>query len=275
MVFWEPHTASIDFCEPNYVHGEFVVEPHNVWSSFVGITLPGFIGFWRACKAPPGSPLGEYRVKLSHLILAVTGLGSMGLHGTLHWVFQSSDELPMLYLLLSDAYAVVELDAAIGKPAYPWLGPAMIGATLFNTLVYYIFQDLYWVFLTTFALGCCLITYCGARMVYGSQARENGPEVIRVWFTAMVSYLGLATPVWILDMLLCHHGVEDLALRLPGFLRGWTPHVIWHFAAGLGGYCLTIFLMLVRAEALGVPFTVDWFLGVWPIVAPLTKTKDS
>lgn len=279
-MFWEPHTASIDFCEPNYLHSSFVVEPHNLWSSFVGITLPGLLGLWYTLRAEqqlktPHHVLCEWRVKLSHLILAVTGLGSMGLHGTLHWFFQSSDELPMIYLLLVNLYALAELDAPLGKPNYPRLGPTVTAVAFGATLVYYIFREIYWVFLLTFSTVASLTLYNGSRLVYGPLARKHSRDVMRVWYTGLVSYLAVATPVWVLDMQLCYHGVEDASNRLPGPLRGMTPHVLWHVAAGLGGYCVPTFLMLVRCEILGTRYTVYWLLGVLPLVSPPLTLKTS
>lgn len=272
-MFWEPHTSSIDFCESNYLHSSHIVEPHNVWSSFVGIALPGLIGYYQALGAP--APLGEWRVKLSHLILAATGLGSAGLHGTLHWILQSSDELPMIYLVLADLYAIAEVDAPLGRPNHPWLGTATMGVAALITVVYYAFQDLYWVFLATFAAGVVLELAGALRLVYGANARRHGPDVLRIGATGAVSYLVFASTSWVLDMLLCHHGILEFAdNQLPGLLRGMTPHVIWHLAAGLGGYCATLFLMSVRCETLGVPFAVHWFLGFVPICSPVLSEKS-
>ena len=56
--FWSPHTSSIDFCEPNYAHTSHVVEPHNVWSSLVGLSLVGAFGL------KYGNPTAETRYVL-------------------------------------------------------------------------------------------------------------------------------------------------------------------------------------------------------------------
>lgn len=188
-MFWEPHTSSIDFCESNYLHSDYIVELHSVWSSFLGITLPGLIGYWmtlRASATKTASPLGEWRVKLSHLILAFTGLGSMGLHGTLHWFFQSSDELPMIYLVLANLYAIAEIDAPLGQPNYPWLGPAMVAITVLLTFIYYAFQELYWVFLLTFSSALSLFLLSVWRFLYGPNARQHGSEVWRITKTTSI-----------------------------------------------------------------------------------------
>ena len=98
MGFWEPHSSSVDFCEPNYLLSEYIAEPHNVWSSLF-ITVIGMVGFFY------GNPLNELSVSAMYIILAVIGLGSAGLHTTLHWFYQSSDEVPMLWQIPIDVLA--------------------------------------------------------------------------------------------------------------------------------------------------------------------------
>jgi hypothetical protein len=71
--------------EKNYEHFYEVVEPHNFWSSIAGISLFGLIGLWK------GNSTKEWRYFLGYFILFLIGVGSAGLHGTMHWVFQSSD----------------------------------------------------------------------------------------------------------------------------------------------------------------------------------------
>jgi hypothetical protein len=63
-------------------------------------------------------------------------LGSGGLHGRLHWILQSSDELPMIYFMLALLYCDAEVDAATGKQNSPWLAPATIATAISNTVVY-------------------------------------------------------------------------------------------------------------------------------------------
>jgi hypothetical protein len=48
------HTASIDFCESNYLLSNIIVETHNVWSSIVAFTFLGAVGIVY------GNPLHEW-----------------------------------------------------------------------------------------------------------------------------------------------------------------------------------------------------------------------
>ena len=91
--YWEPHTSSVDFCEPNYFVSQYIAEPHNVWSSFY-MVLIGVVGILI------GNPLHEWRAVFQYGGLSVVGLGSMALHATLNSVWQSSDEVPMLWQVI-------------------------------------------------------------------------------------------------------------------------------------------------------------------------------
>lgn len=71
-----------------------MVEFHNTWSSLAGISLFGVIGLWK------GNPTKEIRYTLGYIVLLMIGVGSAGLHGTLHWIFQSSDGKFVVLLLL-------------------------------------------------------------------------------------------------------------------------------------------------------------------------------
>ena len=166
--YWEPHTSSIDFCETNYLHSSYIAEPHNLFSSLWGLSLLGLIGIYY------GNPTGEIRFKIAYGILILIGIGSAALHGTLNWVFQSADELPMIYLVISAMYCLIELgdddDITVPIPSpsqqkynnnnnsnnnnkvlkYPWLPRIFVVLGIINTLIYFRFQQIYIVFLLTF-----------------------------------------------------------------------------------------------------------------------------
>ena len=54
--------------------------------------------------------------------------------------------------------------------------------------------------------------------------------------------------------------------RLPGILKGMTPHVVWHFAAGYASYCGISCLLCCRLEELRIPYKVKYHFGVLPNV---------
>jgi dihydroceramidase len=103
-----------DFCEANYFITTEIVEPFNAFSSLF-ITFLGIIGLFF------NNPTTELRFHLAFKILAVIGLGSFGLHATLHWINQSSDEVLMLWLCWASLYILLEHKSPLGKPLTIWI----------------------------------------------------------------------------------------------------------------------------------------------------------
>ena len=280
--YWEPHTSSIDFCETNYLLSPYIVEPHNSLSSIWGLTLLGLIGiYW-------GNPTGELRFKIAYGVLIVIGIGSAGLHGTLHWIFQSSDELPMIYLVLAGLYCCLENDTALpDKLKYPWLPHMFVLLGIINTLVYFRFQEIYIVFLLTFVsmttatfflhIKIALKQRTIARSSIGTVTdvqRNNARLALRFYAWHYLVYLGIASPVWFLDQLWCEK-LSPLYDSLPFFLRGFTLHVLWHVTAGLGAHTILQFSVACRMTVRGIPCRIRWILGAIPVVASAVgREKD-
>jgi dihydroceramidase len=270
---WKPHTASIDFCESNYLITDLVVEPHNVWSSLLGFTLLGIVGI------ALGNPTREYRTFLIYLILLIIGIGSACLHATLHWCFQSFDELPMIYLVLCGMYIVLEVDSPMGEQKHPHLAKYLILLSSVCTAVYYAFQQLYAVFLLSF-ISMTVLIFCLhiqiARRLYhevreGKQTRINGAEnktkeiALRFYALHHIAYTLIASPIWVLDQFYCEYLI-GIYNNLPYPLTGMTLHVAWHLCAGIGAHFFIQFLCACRADALGMVCATRRVLGVLPVV---------
>lgn len=258
--FWLPHTSSIDFCEVNYEQNHNIVEFHNTWSSLAGISFFGIIGLLK------GNPTKEIRYVLGYLVLLLIGVGSAGLHGTLHWVFQSSDELPMIYLVTIMNFQAVELGSPRGKPTYPKLPLILSILMIFNTLVYYKFQHLYLVFIFTYTVASTLHTYLVWNIVY--KTKKGGMTSRRLCQASQVSYLAVAFPLWLIDMFCCNWFLENVSKHLYGM----TFHVIWHFGAGFGAYLGIVSLENCRARSLGLPCRLEYMLGCIPYMQ-VTESK--
>ena len=264
--YWSPHSSSIDFCEPNYAHTSHIVEIHNVWSSIVGLSLVGCFGL------KYGNPTNEWRYTIVYLILIIIGIGSACLHGTLHWIFQSADELPMIYIVIGLFYAVVECETPKGQQKYPWLPSALVGLAMINTAIYYTFQHLYLVFIATYSIMTIGTTIGLVRLLFYRDGRR--PEAKKLFWQGEMWYSLIGIPVWALDMLLCHQ-VRFVADVFPGWLGGMTPHIIWHCAAGMGAYFLTLTCCCCRAETLGVQYELCFVFGIVPIIVVGVKTKEN
>ena len=261
-MFWEPHTSSIDFCEINYGLSEHVVEIHNTWSSIVGLALFGLLGMWK------GNPTQEYRYFLSYFILTVIGIGSAGLHGTLHWIFQSSDELPMIYLVSLLNYCAIEYASPIGKRKYPHLPFALTIMMMINTVIYYQFQHLYIVFYLTFGA----LSTLNLGLTYRVMANEKENSIAkRIGIMSLISMYAIGLPTWHYEMFHC----DTILKHTPESFLYMTPHIIWHFAAGFGAYCYIVCLEACRMGALGLPFKEEYIFGCIPIIVAGCSQDDS
>lgn len=253
--YWLPHTSSIDFCEENYAHLKSVVELHNTWSSLAGISFFGLVGLWK------GNPTKEYRYSLGYLILFLIGVGSAGLHGTLHWVFQSSDELPMIYLVTLMNFMAVEFDSPLGNPKYPKLTVILTILMLVNTLIYYIFQHLYLVFIATYTSISSYHLYLVYSLVH--QRNKGGALSKKLSRWSVMSYLG-SFVLWLVDMFHCEFSKLG---------KGMTFHIIWHFGAGLGAYLGIVALENCRCVALGIPCELNYLWGLIPFLKRVNGSK--
>lgn len=264
-MYWEPHTSSIDFCESNYLHSPYVVELHNTWSSLIGIASFGLIGaIWN-------NPTKELRTVLAYLVLLLIGVGSTGLHLSLHWIYQASDELPMLYMSNVLNFMCLEYDAPMGKPHSPNLPYIFLVLSVLHTVVYYRFQDNYVVFFLTYAFGVVLHVVLGVKIVYVGR-HKRGAITKRLGIMAILTYLFVGLPVWILDMQHCDAILNISETMLPTFFwRGITPHVLWHFAAAFGTYCAIACVVACRMEELKMPFRLEYLWGIVPLTV---RTED-
>lgn len=266
--YWEPHTSSMDFCETNYVHSNHVVEYHNSWSSLLGLFFIGVIGIRY------NNPTKEIRTVLAYLTLALIGLGSTGLHSTLHWVFQSSDELPMIYLCNVVSFMFIEFDAPRGKAHYPMLPYILAALSIVQTVVYYRFQHNYVIFILAFSIGIVMVLALHYRVVV-QRGHQRGPISKRLGRISILSFLFVGFPIWILDMHFCDQ-IVPVADSFLGMWKGCTPHVVWHFCSGFGAYCAVACTVTCRLEELKVPFKLEYMFGVLPVTAMVgTATQVS
>ena len=291
--YWEPHSSSIDFCETNYLHRNLIVEIHNVWSSILGLSLFGIVGIIY------GNPTNETRTFIYYFILFIIGIGSACLHGTLHWYYQSSDELPMLWLVLCGVYAVIEVDSPAGQPKYPNLALYLTGISCLNTAIYYRFQHLFIVFFINFNMIVYAMVYKHLQIAWRIYKRvkeeerlkeeeattkgnssnnwrtRNDKIALRFYIWHAIVYTLIASPLWVLDQFHCEYLLPIYNNKLPGVLQGCTLHVLWHVFAGLGAYYFGQFLCTVRATTLGISCdTRRVLLGVLPVVVVVDDDKN-
>ena len=96
---WSPVTASIDWCEPNYIVTYYIAE---FWNTVSNLGL-----FWvPLIVLMNGRRYDTSRFKVLCVLTSMIGLGSALFHGTLKFYCQLADELPMLWATLSQIYVL-------------------------------------------------------------------------------------------------------------------------------------------------------------------------
>ncbi|KAI8912748.1 phytoceramidase, alkaline, isoform CRA_d [Gorgonomyces haynaldii] len=88
---WGPVTATLDWCEENYVVSKYIAEWVNTWTNLNYLILC-FLGIYNALHT-----YNSTGFIFSHLGMAVVGVGSFLFHMTLTYEMQLADELPMIY----------------------------------------------------------------------------------------------------------------------------------------------------------------------------------
>jgi len=249
---WEPHSSSIDFCEPNYVVSPYVAEFHNAWSSLF-IALIALVGYLH------GNPIREKRNLVMFGILFFIGIGSVGLHTTLHWLPQSFDEIPMLWECWSLLFCMAEYNVPFGKRNYTNV-IAMTTAVILQTIVYYLFRQFYIAFLVSYIALILVIAIWLAKIVFEHKQQKIFQVLYLLWIRALVLYIMIASVIWVIDNKFCS---ELLPYYTP--LGGATFHILWHFAAGYACFHTITLLIACRLHYLKYDVVLQWILGFIPV----------
>lgn len=242
--FWEPHTSSVDFCEPDYLVSHYIAETHNVWSSLI-ISLLGIIGIIFC------NPSGELRVYAMFSLLTIVGFGSAALHGTLHWLFQSADEVPMLWGNIAFLFNLYNMDSKQGEStAVSALFITAVGAV--QTYIYFEMRHLYWIFLLQYISFVAIVVLWTAYKVFTSEKNEY-PIRYFLLTRAVFSFVVIATMLWVYEMNNC-----DTLLPYFTAFFGLSFHILWHIGAGLGTYLHILLLVVFRYQSQGYNCQLDW-----------------
>ena len=256
--FWHPHSSSVDFCEPNYLLSFYLAEPFNAFSSFY-ISWIGLVGLMHS------NPTSEWPFTLLFLIAIFVGLGSFGLHATLHWLPQSFDEIPMLWFDVVTLYILCKIHDKEAKFVPDRLLSSFAVLAVAVTVVYYSLRHYYESFLVMYSVATAMVILWNSTLVWTLQPRD--PLVIRIWAVSIFFYVCIAAVIWVIDMRMCD-------ALLPYYLKanGLTFHVIWHVTAGLGAHIGVLQFTAYRAAVLKIPVHIEWIWTV-PVVKETSQGK--
>ncbi|CCE64683.1 hypothetical protein TPHA_0I01790 [Tetrapisispora phaffii CBS 4417] len=248
---WGNVTATIDWCEENYVVSKYIAE----WSN----TLSNITYFITALYATYSAYKNnlERRFILIGIGFAIVGFGSWLFHMTLLYHFQLLDELPMIYATTIPTWSMVcefyeckhmkDRDFKRFSTKIQWyVGSIITLASLVITVVYVIIRNpLIHEFAYAFFTGLVVIFAGLLCHSYVSDPRSKRNLTYCMGLGIVLFATGFVA--WQLDVNFCPFwtNIRRSYLQLPlgVFLE---LHAWWHVFTGLGVYYYVIFLQYLR-----------------------------
>jgi len=197
----------------NYVQSWYIAEFFNTLTS-VPIFLFGFLGVVHGLRQ---GYRARFLVPLA--LFALVGAGSMAFHGTLLYVGQAMDELPMIWGAAALLFSVVETKPAVGRW---WLAPALVAYCVAFTAAYLLTPDLFVYFLLSY-IALILSIFFGS-LAYYRRIEHAGAK--RMLAAAAVLYLGGFFLFWLPDKLACAN------------VQRFQFHALFHLTSSIGPWML-------------------------------------
>jgi len=210
--FWGLPTASVDWCEQNYVVTWFVAEFWNTVSS-LAMVAAGLVGIstrWFARE-----------IRVAFGLLSLVGLGSIAFHGTLRFELQMLDELPMLYLVTWLTWLLVETGP--GRRLGRWFPVLLIAYVLLATAGATLSRGHTQFLAFHFSFGA-LEVFCLLRVTWIALRPENRP--VRARFAIGLAAYATGVAIWFVDLEACSR------------VSGLQLHAGWHVLVSIGFFLL-------------------------------------
>jgi dihydroceramidase len=223
--FWGVPTASIDWCEQNYVVTRFVAEFWNTVSS-LAMVVAGLVGLSTRRFAR--------EIRIAFGLLFLVGLGSVAFHATLRFELQMLDELPMLYLVTWLTWLLVETGP--GRRLGGWFPAVLIAYVLLATAGATLNRG-HPQFLAFHVSFGSLEIFCLARVTWIALRPENRP--VRTWFTLGLAAYATGIAIWFVDLEACAR------------VSGLQLHAGWHVLVSIGFFLLLAVISFDRRRRRG------------------------
>lgn len=251
--FWGPVTASIDWCERNYVVSFFVAEWYNTVSNSL-LVFCSVVGLLHALQRRR-----ETRHVVLHAACMLVAVGSTVFHGTLSHIGQQGDETPMMYAICTWIYCLWNMD-----PAYERAHPRSRRMVLWGLLGWCcIFTPLHYRyrFVVSFQVLFAALTLYASRWLIFHIRRTQIAAARRLGILYIVCMV-VGFSLWLIDV---HHcdAMHALPVGNPQF------HAWWHVFTGIACYCGPAFLSFRRLEMQGQRPTL-----LWRFFVPVPETKQ-
>ncbi|KAJ3012472.1 Alkaline ceramidase 3 [Thoreauomyces humboldtii] len=264
--YWSPATASLDWCEENYIVSSYLAEFWNAGTNLVFLLWP-LLGIYSCAKTH-----AEPRFYLSYIALMLVGTGSFLFHGTLSHAAQLLDELPMLFSTCVFLYCHIQMFSRESSPK------TILGlATVFTaSTAAYLLLETPILFQTTFA--SLLVIQVGLavnniRLI--SRTRLHEAKILLGMIVLCVFTMLLAFFLWTTDQTHCgaiqeHRNAIGYPLRVGLELHAW-----WHLLTGYSGYVSVVGCHFARLMATGrTDVEVTVWGGVFPVLVPKAAVDE-
>jgi len=251
MGVWGPPTSEVDWCELNHIHTVYVTELFNSTTSFYYV----FIAIYAYSKHKEVLAFDSTSVRLQMLLLmlAIVGFGSVAFHGTLQYYMQLLDEIPMIYLILTAAWILVNRHSTEPARRGVQLGGVYIAACVLLTLV--LLRTPQHSGIHNFFRGSGVVTFV-VHLIYTfyssslaiaevGKTDEKAAAYMSGLFVKGFAAICIALVSWISDNIFCQ---SLLGLPLPFFVN---LHAFgWHIGTAMSVYYMFCALLVQRVNTI-------------------------
>ena len=203
--------SSVNWCETDYTHNEHVAE---YWNTITGLSLVASALYNFYINKRKNIP----ELFFSNFLLLLVGVGTILFHGTLLYIFQLFDEIPML-LLIIEYYRLIDGNDIVLLKMY-----SSIPVIVFSYYLHPVYQIV--LFQYSIIIGVILL---GFNFFY-FQNKYN-IEIVEIKTIILTSFGSFI--IWNLDKHFCN-SVEHFNL-----------HAIWHITTAIGLIFVNRFMSVV------------------------------
>ena len=226
--FWSPRTASVNWCEPDYLWSPYVAEFWNTASSVV-VVLGGLLGLVLSLRYGL-----RRRFALGWACMVVVGVGSVAFHGTLRREGQALDELPMVFG--TQAFTFVAVEAAYGgfgaRPRFRWLAPLLTAYCVAFAAAYLLLGEAAFLFFVGLYIGGVVLLVALSVGLY----KRLSVTAQRVGILSNCVYAGGFLLLWLPDNFLCSR------------VQPYSFHAWFHLTSTLGPFLGFMFLTFAHYQ---------------------------
>jgi len=209
-------SSPVDWCEDNFTVSPYIAEFTNTISNIFLIFIPislYYHGSWESYirHVPIGSP------KILMVMQTTVGIGSCWFHGSLSLLGQFADEMPILWLILTQYMIAIPNSFFANKVTRKLVDLVIVVYGLLVTVLWFYDHDM-----CQFWLWLMFIPLIFLFLFKGILNEDPGLK----WISKVaVGLFSLSAAIWITDKFFCSN---VKALGLPGI------HNIFHITAALG-----------------------------------------